>query len=144
VKKAHAIARVSLDFFLKIELQLSLSNWLVSDAGDHPTYYSHSHVAADKLTGRLISGCQDQTRKLAGLHHLGAPLALIVILKILEARFNCSTTVFAQWFITIISKRQQYHSFYGDGQIQKSFRCRGMRRCEIRKGVRRFFSGTSL
>ena len=144
MKKAHAIARVSLDFFLKIELQLSLSNWLVSDAGDHPTYYSHSHVAADKLTGRLISGCQNQTRKLAGLHHLGAPLALIVILKILEARFNCSTTVFAQWFITIISKRQQYHSFYGDGQIHKCFRYRDVWECELEKGVIRSLIASNL
>ena len=66
MKKDHAIARVSLVFFLKIELQLSLSNWLVSNATDHPTYHSRSHVAADTPTGRFISGCQNQTRDFAG------------------------------------------------------------------------------
>jgi len=34
---------------------------------------SHSHVAADKLTGRFISGCQNQTRNFAGLHPKGHP-----------------------------------------------------------------------
>jgi hypothetical protein len=89
--------------FVKIDVELSTFGWLFSNAIDHPTYYSHSHVEADKLTGRSESGCQNQTSNFAGLHPLGVPrLAIIQILRILEIRFNCSTTVFGHWFITII------------------------------------------
>ena len=67
VKITHNIARVSLDFY-QDQGRIGSIKLARYKCKDHPTYHSHSHVAADRLTGRCINVCQDQTRELAGLH----------------------------------------------------------------------------
>ena len=66
VKIAYAMARVSLDFYKDLAKMIGI-RFAIFKCTDHPTYHSHSHVAADRLTGHFISGWRNLKRKLAGV-----------------------------------------------------------------------------
>ena len=65
------MARVFLDFY-KDQGKMVGIEFAFFKCTDHPTYYSLSHVTADKLPGGFISGCQNQGRSFAELYSKGA------------------------------------------------------------------------
>ena len=73
VKTAHSISGVFLDFFRDrvTIINIKLARFK-SCRSTHLLSISQSHVAADKLPGGFISGCQNQRRNFAGLHPKGA------------------------------------------------------------------------
>lgn len=66
MKISHFITRVSLDFYKDLAKMIGI-RFAIFKCTDHPTYHSRSHVAADRLTGHLISGWRNLKRKLAGV-----------------------------------------------------------------------------
>jgi hypothetical protein len=55
MKISHFITRVSLDFYKDLAKMIGI-RFAIFECTDHPTYHSHSHVAADRLAGLFISG----------------------------------------------------------------------------------------